>query len=92
MDPAKDENAASTWVLSVTSVEAMKTSIPGNLSSIEALVSRRGCSRRPRRAIRDAPATAKDLAVSAPIPVPPPVIRMALPFAESSGRLGEMDG
>ena len=41
--------------------------------------------------MRDAPAAAKDRAVSAPMPLPPPVMITVLPLAESSGRLGEMD-
>src|ERR1700760_3643962 len=59
---------------------------------MKALLSRRGCSRRPKRAMRDAPASAKERAVSAPMPVPPPVTATVLPLAESSGRVGDMDG
>ena len=55
----KSAKAASTWVLFVMSVAAVKTSVFGNFFSMEALVSRSGCSLRPRRAIRDAPASAK---------------------------------
>jgi hypothetical protein len=34
---------------------------------------------------------AKEQAASAPIPVPPPVITIVFPVAESWGRVGEMD-
>jgi hypothetical protein len=40
----------------------------------------------------DAPALAKDKAIDAPIPVPPPLITTTFPLAESSGHVWKMDG
>ena len=47
---------------------------------------------RPMSAMRDAPALAKAMAVAAPMPEPPPVMRTVLPWAESSGLAGSMAG
>ena len=40
----------------------------------------------------DAPDFAKERAVSCPIPEPPPEMTMFLPWVESWGKLGLMDG
>jgi hypothetical protein len=42
--------------------------------------------------MRLAPAWAKECAVAAPIPVPPPVMSIVLPLAEISGRVGDRVG
>lgn len=43
--------------------------------------------------MREAPAWAKWRAVSPPMPVvPPPVVITDLPLADSSGRVGEVEG
>ena len=89
--PRNFSKAASTSFFLVTSVEATNTSVLGNLCSTEALVSSRGFLRRPSSAIRDAPASAKYRAVSAPIPLPPPVTSTVLPLTDSSGRDGDRD-
>jgi hypothetical protein len=52
----------------------------------------RVASVRPMRVIREAPALAKDSAIAAPMPEPPPVMRTVLLAAESEGRLGLMAG
>ena len=89
---AKVLKAVKTESRAVMSTEAMKTSQCGEICRIAAFVVLRGAIRRPRRAIRDAPAFAKERAVSAPMPVPPPVIRMVFPLAEREGRVGEIEG
>jgi hypothetical protein len=55
-------------------------------------VLRRGWALRPKTAIRVAPACAKYRAVSAPMPVPPPVMSTILSLTESSGRIGDSVG
>ena len=47
---------------------------------------------RPRRAMCEAPASANECAVAAPMPVPPPVIRTFLLLRESEGCVGLMEG
>jgi hypothetical protein len=59
---------------------------------MEFLLERSLASRRRTRPMNEAPALAKDRAIWAPMPVLTPVMTMALPFPESSGRDGEMEG
>ena len=89
---AASAKAASTEVMSVMSVGMARTSVSGVSAVMTALVSRRGCERRPSRTMRAAPARAKYFAVSAPMPVPPPVITMTFPLADNSGRVGSIEG
>ena len=52
----------------------------------------KGSSRRPTRPIEEAPARANDFAIAALVPVPPPVIKMVLSWAEREARVGSMCG
>lgn len=59
---------------------------------MDSAVVTRLASRRPRMAMLDAPACAKESTVAAPIPDPPPVMTIVFPVAERAGLSEEMDG
>lgn len=71
---------------------AMRTCVEGKRALMVDLVWERVTSVRPTRAMRGAPALAKERAMAAPMPEPPPVTRMVLLAAEREGRMGLMAG
>lgn len=84
--------AASTLCLAVTSIASVRTLTPSKSFRRLSAASFSTSILRPVSAISRTPAVAKPRAIARPIPVPPPVMRRDFPFAESEGRLGEIDG
>lgn len=82
-----------------TSSFLVRSAVTGNMSvavPVEALISAavldRSAERRPMIAKWEAPASATDLAIAAPMPSPPSVVMTVFPVRESSGLVGEMLG
>jgi len=76
----------------VISAVAYESLVVGEIERSVSRVDFKGSSRRPMIPMDDAPARAKDFAIEAPIPVPPPVITTVLPAAERAGFMGEIAG
>jgi len=74
------------------SAVAYESLVVGEIERSASSVDFKGSSRRPTIPMDDAPARAKDFAIAAPIPVPPPVITTVFPAAERAGFVGEMAG